>query len=301
MAFLVNLMSGFGYFSVFFLIMFNLDILFYVVRVHLPSFPIWTFIARVIVTFISGQEIARVIAFIIVDCMIPLQIIVDLIAHFQTAKERLNQEEDNFRLRMLYVGLGVGINQCSELQGPITAALMAFGQSLIVVCNIATIKMWSVIPLPLYLIFPTLSVVIPIIVLILLPRASHCYERSMEQLKGWRLMVGLDEGRWKQEIKLGQQQEQRQRATTSMPRSTTVTRPTTTSSTIDVAQTLRVDTWTQIARAARRRSVGALRPYKIYAQVGGAKLYVAKRSTKTTFFYSCIDATVTGLVTFPEL
>lgn len=134
---------------------------------------------------------------------------------------------------------------------------MAFGQLEVVVCSIGTIRMWDIIPMPLYLICPTTAVAAVTIVLLLLPRASRCYDDSSKLLKTWTNVTAR-----------GAAYENRL-----------------------------LDKRVLMEYRACHKAIIALRPCKIFANISGVKLFMGKRSTKTTFLSSCVDAIVDGLVT----
>ncbi|OXA63519.1 hypothetical protein Fcan01_00136 [Folsomia candida] len=203
-------------------------------------------------------EIVTMASFLVICFIITLEIYGKILREFYQLREKITWERGNVRLRTLYIALSFGIELFAGFQGPTTAALMAIRESLIVICSIATIRMWRVIPMPLYLIFPTISLVIPILALNLLPKAAHCYDRSVKLLQTWRNVASLDDGILRRRL--------RGRGT--------------------------------LGSRAHKRATAALRPIKIYATVLGTRLFMAKKSTKGSFLYSCLDATMSGLVTF---
>lgn len=117
--------------------------------------------------------------------------------------------------------------------------------------------MWDIIPMPLYLICPTTAVAAVTIVLLLLPRASRCYDDSSKLLKTWTNVTAR-----------GAAYENRL-----------------------------LDKRVLMEYRACHKAIIALRPCKIFANISGVKLFMGKRSTKTTFLSSCVDAIVDGLVT----
>jgi hypothetical protein len=117
-------------------------------------------------------------------------------------------------------------------------SLLLFGQIMLILGNYATIKMQDTIPMPFYLIMPSVSLIVVVNVAVLFPAASDVYEGSLEFLRSVDLIVG------------------------------------------------RSKYWRKVWRAER--------PLRF--NFGG--YFLAKRSTKTTFFYQCIDFTVTALMLF---
>ncbi|OXA54084.1 hypothetical protein Fcan01_10359 [Folsomia candida] len=208
----------------------------------------------------SLTKIFGIISFVIIISIILLQIGARFIVEqFHELRDEMITSVGNVRLRTLYISLLIGMNLLSALQAPITAALMAFGYLLIVIGTIATIRMWDVIPMPVYLIFPTIAMVTPLVTLMLLPRMSYCYEGSIELLRTWRKVTSWEVGveRWRRHGGRG-----------------------------------------SLESRINQRATAALQPCKLYASVGAVKLYVLKRSTKATFLYKCVETSVSGLVSF---
>jgi len=79
------------------------------------------------------------------------------------------------------------INQAYFYQIP---ALLVLGETLLVLCNYASIKMIDVVPFPQYLVFPILSLVIIIVVLAMFPLAVQVFESSTTFLRQIKSLVG---------------------------------------------------------------------------------------------------------------
>jgi len=69
-------------------------------------------------------------------------------------------------------------------------ALLVMGETLLVLCNYASIKMVDIIPFPQYLVFPVMSLVIIIIVLALFPLGEQVFEASTTFLRHMKSLVG---------------------------------------------------------------------------------------------------------------
>jgi hypothetical protein len=115
-------------------------------------------------------------------------------------------------------------------------SLLLFGVIIFVLSNYATIKMHNTIPMPFYLVMPSMSIFTVIMISILFPNASDVHESSVEFLRSVNLIVG------------------------------------------------RSKYWRKVWRAQKPLGITA------------GPFFFAKRSTKTTFFYQCIDFTITGLM-----
>jgi len=117
-------------------------------------------------------------------------------------------------------------------------SIFSLGHSILIFSNVATVKYFGTIPMPFFLVMPTLSLFVVIIVASIFPPASDVYEGSVEFLKRvqWSKLVNTNEKDY-------------------------------------------------------RRMVRAARPLRM--DLG---LFFAKRSTKTTYFCSCLDNTVNVLL-----
>jgi hypothetical protein len=115
-------------------------------------------------------------------------------------------------------------------------SLLLFGVIIFVLSNYATIKMHNTIPMPFYLVMPSMSIFTVIMISVLFPNASDVHESSVEFLRSVNLIVG------------------------------------------------RSKYWRKVWRAEKPLAITA------------GPFFFAKRSTKTTFFYQCIDFTITGLM-----
>jgi len=116
-------------------------------------------------------------------------------------------------------------------------SIFSLGQFILIFSNVATVKYFGIAPMPFFLVMPTLSQFVVIIVASIFPPASDVYEGSVEFLK-------------------------------------------------------RVQ-WSKLVNTNKeyRRMVRAARPIRM--DLG---LFFAKRSTKTTYFCSCLDNTVNVLL-----
>ncbi|OXA47368.1 Uncharacterized protein YsdA, partial [Folsomia candida] len=68
---------------------------------------------------------------------------------------------------------------------PATAIMMGLGLLMSVVYNFVTIRLYSVIPMPLYLYFPSVSVLIPVIIEALLPFGIRLNEKAVQLRNKW--------------------------------------------------------------------------------------------------------------------
>lgn len=74
----------------------------------------------------------------------------------------------------------------------IVASVMLLGLLVCVTCNYVTIKMRHVMPMPFYLYFPSVSVLTPILIRILLPMGVTVFEGgNVIRGKVWKSLLGL--------------------------------------------------------------------------------------------------------------
>ena len=207
------------------------------------------FPVRLLATIAAIIEANRATSYLVLVCIIPLQIIMKISSDLEKLKFGLVFERSGSRLRNIFSGLYLAIDLCSSFQGPTTAAAMALGQWLFVLMTVAVVKMHHILPPPLLVAAINVVVLIPAIILVLMPKAANVYEASAALLRSWVFVVETD-----------------------------------------YAKTRSKD------RLARKLFVKALRPYKLYASIGQAKIFMAKRSTKSTYFASLLDWSVNGIV-----
>lgn len=69
---------------------------------------------------------------------------------------------------------------------PIVVIIVLFGSMLSVLFNYISLKLYAVIPMPMYLFFPTFAVLLPCVVLVMLPVGTAVHERDAEVHAKWK-------------------------------------------------------------------------------------------------------------------
>lgn len=121
-------------------------------------------------------------------------LIIILIGWIKMALEFLSLFQNNKKINLpfktylnFYSKLSIATKIFSNGQGSI-ASISFFNALLCTVCaNFATFKMYFIIPMPLYLIFPITAVMTLVLVELMLPNYSKCYEHSKLLAGGWKI------------------------------------------------------------------------------------------------------------------
>ncbi|OXA48578.1 hypothetical protein Fcan01_16284 [Folsomia candida] len=87
------------------------------------------------------------------------------------------------------------LNKTMETMSSLLASLLlSFGFVFTVTCNFVSVRMYRVIPMPFYLVFPVGSIGATVGIMILLPYGIACHEISSKLLTGWRMAVSMKRG-----------------------------------------------------------------------------------------------------------
>jgi hypothetical protein len=95
------------------------------------------------------------------------------------------------------------VNEAAHILFPV---LLFIGESILVVSSYASIRMQDRIPMPFYLILPSLAFFVFLLIMILFPGASDVYEDSLAFLEAMRLVPGRNRywrKAWKAERAIG--------------------------------------------------------------------------------------------------
>ncbi|OXA47102.1 hypothetical protein Fcan01_18125 [Folsomia candida] len=90
------------------------------------------------------------------------------------------------------IRLPAGLSSSSD---NITAILMGVGLVLCVAFNFISIRMYGSIPFPLYLYFPSVAIIIPLIIDTMLPMAIRVYEETSKIRRNWEYHLNGTENR----------------------------------------------------------------------------------------------------------
>lgn len=90
-----------------------------------------------------------------------------------------------------YAGIQIALQVAPAAFGGFLLALMAFGLLIGIMCNFVTLKMQMLIPAPFYYVFPTLSILVVVIIRVMLPMMISVYEVAKELHFGWERSLGV--------------------------------------------------------------------------------------------------------------
>ncbi|OXA48123.1 hypothetical protein Fcan01_17043 [Folsomia candida] len=133
-------------------------------------------------------QIARLFALLI--CMITLSSILFLDAIHELDLwgflVKFSRRKADLLIRR-YLQLAVALQHVADFFAMISAILMMLGLVLCVLFNFMSVKLYGLIPMPLYLFFPSVTVLIPLIIDTLLPFGIRINETSVRfRVKCWR-------------------------------------------------------------------------------------------------------------------
>lgn len=94
-----------------------------------------------------------------------------------------------------YVELEIILRLFAASSDNITAILMGVGLVLCVAFNFISIRMYGSIPFPLYLYFPSVAIIIPLIIDTMLPMAIRVYEETSKIRRNWEYHLNGTENR----------------------------------------------------------------------------------------------------------
>ncbi|OXA48580.1 hypothetical protein Fcan01_16286 [Folsomia candida] len=82
-----------------------------------------------------------------------------------------------------------------ETMSTLLASLwISFGFIFSVTCNFVSVRMYRVIPMPFYLVFPVGSLGATVAIMVLFPYGIACHDVSSELLEGWRMKLKMKRG-----------------------------------------------------------------------------------------------------------
>jgi len=151
----------------------------------LTTTKVLAFVVRVLILFFAFAELTRTFSFLLIYLIGNLQMLLDCLALIQKQTALLTLSSQFKSPFHIYARVRLILRITSNSQGVSTAALMWAGLVLSVCVNFACLKLHSIIPMPLFLVFPTISILIPTIVAETLPDAINCFEKSRELIKNW--------------------------------------------------------------------------------------------------------------------
>jgi hypothetical protein len=150
------------------------------------------FIVRIPITLIFAIQVCRTLPFLVVSGTVACYLTLSCISHL----ERITRESMAFckyfqfkdKISQIFskydeLAIVLNIGQYYISSTCITAMSGVF--IIDVVCNFVTLKLYHVIPMPFYLYFPSVSVVLPILIMTLVPIIVNTYENGNDLRIKW--------------------------------------------------------------------------------------------------------------------
>ncbi|OXA48577.1 hypothetical protein Fcan01_16285 [Folsomia candida] len=90
-----------------------------------------------------------------------------------------------------------------KMSNALASLLLSFGFVFTVTCNFVSVRMYRVIPIPFYFVFPVGSLGATVGIMILLPFGIACHEASTILVLRWRMALKMKSGGTRDQEKLG--------------------------------------------------------------------------------------------------
>lgn len=138
-------------------------------------------------------EMARLFSWLICFMTLALHLLISCVTFLQNKSIRLTIW-GRIAIDQYFVGfraLEITVISSSHFTTPMVALVMLIGIIGTVQCNFVALKMHRVIHLPLYLVFPTFGVLLPIIAMIMMPLMIAIFERTKELRRRWQYLLLL--------------------------------------------------------------------------------------------------------------
>lgn len=189
-------------FLCFFLLYFEFDPLFMLYKYYIPSsnqphLGVWLKVGchllRLLQCFPVYQT-THILCKVICLAVIGGQLLLSCVTYFLKTISELSNPFRAADILLKHKSLEIILLMLLDIVRFLAAGFMAIGFILSVAFNFATLKMYHIIPMPLYLYCPSVSVLIPALISILLPMAISLYERDAQVHAGWRNIMHKSPG-----------------------------------------------------------------------------------------------------------
>ncbi|OXA38386.1 hypothetical protein Fcan01_26808 [Folsomia candida] len=150
---------------------------------------------RWLLLFPSMLQICRLFPILVLGSTVGCLLIRNCITAFDKTPFRIGQGHHAISAMLRnYLKLEIILQLYYQMSSTCVSTLMGVGLMLEVVVNFATLKMTHVIPMPLYLVCPSLAVLIPAIIHLLLPMAVDIHGKTGQVIKKWKrhAVISLD-------------------------------------------------------------------------------------------------------------
>jgi hypothetical protein len=111
---------------------------------------------------------------------------------FRTKRLSFYLSPSEFRdLYLLYTRLIIITQKIDNFVTPATTGLLSGSFCLLILSNLVTIRLSSVVPMPFFMVFPTLSLVVPLAHCLMFPQAVRVFEDGSLILMQWKFLLPL--------------------------------------------------------------------------------------------------------------
>jgi len=145
-----------------------------------------------VILFIASSEGCRIIPMIVIQMVMSLMAYLENIRLLVNYGRNCKSVQDAANLYMLYTELQVANNSALGYVAWQAFALNLVGTVLVLGLLFASVRLYGVLPLPVYLVIVYATVVTMVITYTLSPIAANVYDHSEEALVTWREQWGLN-------------------------------------------------------------------------------------------------------------
>lgn len=127
----------------------------------------------------------------LIGAVINSAVVLNMVIYSLNNLARMSPSIHSFRIyQRFYI-----LNKTMETMSTLLASLwISFGFIFSVTCNFVSVRMYRVIPMPFYLVFPVGSLGATVAIMVLFPYGIACHDVSSELLEGWRMKLKMKRG-----------------------------------------------------------------------------------------------------------
>ncbi|OXA37131.1 hypothetical protein Fcan01_28090 [Folsomia candida] len=142
--------------------------------------------------FLVALQICRLFPLLVCTLMFGVLIILDTVKTLDmwVVLIKFSQNKAAAQIRR-YIELTLVMQVCAGFSDASIAILMGLGLILCVLFNFVTLKLYNIIPMPLYLYFPSVAIIIPFIIDTLLPLGIRVNEKTARLKTKWGKQLDL--------------------------------------------------------------------------------------------------------------
>jgi len=191
---LVVLIAGLPYFFPLFITFFSIDPVLIITKSIFPQVMIphggvkiffWAF--RFLIILCLALDLARMVSLLMILSVGGLQMIMEINYIIYRMAHPSQHPQEFSKYFKFYTALRVTLTITTNFNAPLLAQLMTLAMAAGVFCNFGTIRFQAALPLPLYIFFPIISVVLPIMLYCTFPDATNVFEDSKRLIRNWKV------------------------------------------------------------------------------------------------------------------